>query len=144
MSSVMDDSVEVLAPASTTVRFGSTEVSISPIRAGAIPALVRTAGPLFYALMADNMLVGDGDEVDIDLPKLLGMVADHGDAFFDALALVSGVPAGELKDAQLDDVLRLAQVCGRVNRDFFMKSVVPLLGGMARQLPGVGATQSSS
>ncbi|MFC6349814.1 hypothetical protein H7691_06740 [Stenotrophomonas sp. CW117] len=138
------DDVEVLAPASTSVPFAGSGVEISPIRAGAIPGLIRTARPLLQALLDDNVLLGEGAELDVDLGQLLTLVGDHGDAFFQALAIATGIPEPALRDAGLDDVLRVAQVCIRVNRDFFTRNVAPLLAGLAKPTPGVGATPSSS
>ena len=139
-----DVDVDVLAPASTSVSFGGADVQVLPVCAGNIPALIRSARPVLQTLLAGNVLTGEGDEFDINLLQLADLLGDHGDAVFDALAIASGIDAKALRSAQLDEVLRVAQVCIRVNRDFFTQRVAPLLAGTVRQLPGAGATPSSS
>ncbi|MGR4895028.1 hypothetical protein ACIPR8_07100 [Stenotrophomonas sp. LARHCG68] len=136
--------MEVLDPASTSVQFAGSQVEVLPVCAGSIPPLIRSSRPVLQALLAGNVLTGDGDEVDVSLIQLVELIGDHGDAVFDALAIASGIKVDAIKAARLDDVLRLARVCIQVNRDFFTQSVAPLLAGMARQLPGAGPTPSSS
>ena len=144
MTPVVTADIDVLAPASTSVAFAGQLVEILPIPAGRIPALIRTARPVIQALIASNVLTGEGDELDIDVMQIVDLMGDHGEQFFAALSIASGVSVAEVEAANLDDVVRLTQTCLRVNRDFFTKNVVPLLAGMARQLPGVGPTPSSS
>ncbi len=144
MTPVVTADIDVLAPASTSVAFAGQLVEILPIPAGRIPALIRTARPVIQALIANNVLTGEGDELDIDVMQIVDLMGDHGEQFFAALSIASGVSVAEVEAANLDDVVRLTQTCLRVNRDFFTKNVVPLLAGMARQLPGVGPTPSSS
>lgn len=139
-----DVDVDVLAPASTSVSFGGTEVQVLPVCAGNIPGLIRSARPVLQALLAGNVLTGEGDELDINLLQLADLLGDHGDAVFDALAIASGIDAKSLRGAQLDEVLRVAKVCIQVNRDFFSQRVAPLLAGMAQRMPGAGPTPSSS
>ncbi|KRG43224.1 hypothetical protein ARC78_07615 [Stenotrophomonas pictorum JCM 9942] len=136
--------VDVLAPASTSVGFAGRQVEILPIPVGRIPVLIRTARPVIDALIANNVLTGEGDELDIDVIQIVDLIGDHGEQFFEALSIAAGVSVADVEAANLDDVVRLTQTCVRVNRDFFTKNVVPLLAGMARQLPGVGPTPSSS
>ena len=136
--------VDVLAPASTSVAFAGQQVEILPIPVGRIPLLIRTARPVIDALIANNVLTGEGDQLDIDVMQIVALMGDHGEQFFEALSIAAGVSVADVESANLDDVVRLTQTCLRVNRDFFTKNVVPLLAGMARQLPGVGPTPSSS
>jgi len=136
--------VDVLAPASTSVEFAGQLVKILPIPAGRIPPLIRTARPVIQALMDNNVLTGEGDELDINVMQIVDLMGDHGEQFFDALSLAAGVSVADVETANLDDVVRLTQTCLRVNRDFFTQSVAPLLAGMAQRLPGVGPTPSSS
>ncbi|WP_293716298.1 hypothetical protein [Stenotrophomonas sp. UBA7606] len=136
--------VDVLAPASTSVEFAGQLVEILPIPAGRIPLLIRTARPVIQALMDNNVLTGEGDELDINVMQIVDLMGDHGEQFFDALSLAAGVSVADVEAANLDDVVRLTQACLRVNRDFFTQSVAPLLAGMAQRLPGVGPMPSSS
>ena len=136
--------VDVLAPASTSVAFAGQQVEILPIPAGRIPALIRAARPVIQALMDNNVLTGEGDELDINVMQIVDLMGDHGEQFFDALSLAAGVSVADVEAANLGDVVRLTQTCLRVNRDFFTQSVAPLLAGMAQRLPGVGPTPSSS
>lgn len=136
--------VDVLAPAGTSVPFAGQQVEILPIPVGRIPVLIRTARPVIQALMDNNVLTGEGDELDINVMQIVELMGDHGEQFFEALSIAAGVSVADVESANLDDVVRLTQTCLRVNRDFFTQSVAPLLAGMARRLPGVGPMPSSS
>ncbi|WP_313644466.1 hypothetical protein [Stenotrophomonas sp.] len=140
----VDTDVGVLAPASASVDFAGKKLDIRPIPVGRIPLLIRTARPVVQALIGNNVLTGEGDELDIDVMQIVDLMGDHGEQFFDALSLAAGVSVADVEAANLDDVVRLTQTCLRVNRDFFTQSVAPLLAGMAQRLPGVGLTPSSS
>ncbi len=140
----VDSGVDVLAPAGSSVVFAGGTVDILPVPAGKIPLLIRTARPLLQALLEKNVLTGSDDELDVDLAQIVDLLGDHGDALFEALAIATAVPSATLQAAGLDEVVRLAQTTLRVNRDFFTKSVAPLLAGMAQRLPGAGPTPSSS
>jgi len=126
------------------VDFAGKKLDIRPIPVGRIPLLIRTARPVVQALIGNNVLTGEGDELDIDVMQIVDLMGDHGEQFFDALSLAAGVSVADVEAANLDDVVRLTQTCLRVNRDFFTQSVAPLLAGMAQRLPGVGLTPSSS
>ncbi len=136
--------IDVLAPAGTSVAFAGKQVEILPIPAGRIPSLIRTARPVIQALIANSVLTGEGDELDINVMQIVDLMGDHGEQFFEALSIAAVVSVADVEAANLDDVVRLTQTCLQVNRDFFTKNVVPLLAGMAWQLPGVGPTPSSS
>lgn len=141
MTGATTDALEVLAPASTSVTFGGRVVELTPLRAGQLPALIRTVRPVLDVLLG---MGGAEGEVNLELPVLLGLLGDHGDAVFTALHLTTGVPEQELRDAEIDQVLVLAQAAVAVNRDFFLHKLVPLLAGMAKQPVGAGPTPSSS
>lgn len=136
--------VDVLAPASTSVGFAGKQVEILPVPAGRIPSLIRAARPVIQALIDNNILTGEGDELDINVMQIVNLMGDYGEQFFEALSIASGVGLADVEAADIDEVVQLTQKCVRVNRDFFTKNVVPLLAGMAQRLPGVGPTPSSS
>lgn len=144
MNPAVTADLEVLAPASTSLSFAGQQVELLPLRAGKVPPLIRAVGPMLQSLFSNGIVSGEGDEVDVDLPALLTLIGDFGSDFFAALALVSGIEEERLENATIDDVVRLTQVCIRVNRDFFTRNVAPLLAGMAKQLPGAGPTPSNS
>ncbi len=140
----VDTDVGVLAPPSAPADFAGQKLDIRPIPVGRIPLLIRTARPVVQALIANNVLTGEGDELDIDVMQIVDLMGDHGEQFFEALSIAAGVSVADVEAANLDEVVLLTQTCLRVNRDFFTQSVAPLLASMARQLPGAGPMPPSS
>lgn len=132
--------IEVLAPASTPVPFAGEQVQVAPLMAGNLPAMIRAVRP-FVGALAAMQPTGDGN--DIDLMQFVNLLGDHGDAVFTAISLATGVAESQLRAAQIDQVLVLANAAIGVNRDFFTQTLAPLLASLMRPGSGAGPTPSS-
>jgi hypothetical protein len=111
---------------------------------GAVPAIVRVARPIIDDLAGRDLLVDAEGGVDLDLGSILGFIGEHGDAIFEAASLATGIPAAELKEGDIGEFVVLVKEVVGVNRDFFTRTLMPLLAGLAKGRRGAGQTLSSS
>lgn len=141
----MTDALEVLEATPQGVAFRGERVEVRPLPVGAIPKLVREARPVIEALLASSWLSSESDDlVAADVAGMLGLVEEHGEAVFKAVALAVERDAAWVGGADLADFISLATKVVEVNRDFFIQRIVPLLGDLARTWRGRGPTPSNS
>jgi hypothetical protein len=138
------EDLEILDPAPTEVTFRGERLEIKPLTVGQLPKFLRLARPLLSSLLdSETDLEGDGAIVDL----LVGAIADHGECAIDAAALVTGKPIDWFSEGNPAEFLRLAIAVFKVNRDFFLQELVPLLaaGPLAgKRFAGNGPTPSSN
>ena len=141
-----ESGLEVLESPSTGVLFRGERLEIRPLTIGQIPRLLRTAQPVVDAIIDSTVLVGD----DIDeglLGFVMTLLADHGEAVIDALAIITGKSREYIAEGDLAESAELAMKVAKVNRDFFDQRLGPLLrralNGEAAA-DGTGSTPSRS
>jgi hypothetical protein len=119
-------------------------IEVKPLTIGQLPKLVRTARPVVNAVLALQSLPEDSDgDGFVDL--LVGLVADHGEAIYQAAAICIGKTPEWVAGGDLDEFVVLAKALVEVNRDFFVQRLGPLLGSRGGPLSsGDGLTPSSS
>lgn len=141
----MTDALEVLEATPHGVAYRGESVEVRPLPVGAIPKLVREARPVVEALLASSWLSSESDELGAaDVAGMLGLVEEHGEAVFKAVAIAVERDATWIGGADLAEFIALATKVVEVNRDFFIQRIVPLLGDLARTWRGAGPTASSS
>jgi hypothetical protein len=143
------DSMEVLAPSGASVKYRGEDIAVSPIKIGAIPAIVRSARPVIDALFDNGGVPASGSTDELSL--LLTLIGDHGDGVFAAVALCIGRDEAWVREGDTAEFYELAKTILQVNRDFFIRRLAPLLGGRAAELAklmqqasGAGQTPASS
>lgn len=137
------DDIEQLAEATgespvTTVDIGgATPIEIRPLKVGKLPPFARALRPMLpelAGLMSDEGLSA-GD--------LVGLIADHGDDLFDAVAIGAGIDRDAIIELEIDHLLELAAAVLKVNMDFFTQRLTPALSQvaktMARQAEAAGS-----
>lgn len=129
---------DVIAPTGqdVTLADGST-ITVRPMTLGQLPRFVKVIRPAFGALVAlvpvtsspgaDGGQGADPDVESLDPAELLGIYAEHGEALNEAVCIVTGEPRARIDALGLDDGLALLSALYRVNRDFFVHRVLPLL-----------------
>jgi hypothetical protein len=65
---------------------------------------------------------------------LVSLVAEHGDAIGDIIAVAIRETPGSMDELDLVDVLKLAVAVIKVNRDFFSQRLLPIMGQLTQQL----------
>ena len=123
-----------LPPVPVTLVIGGEPLELTPIRVGELPAFARAVQPVAVSLSAS--------------PDWLVLMADHGEAVIEAVAIASRRPVEWVADLGLDEAVRLAEAVFEVNADFFIQRVLPGLTEAATRISTLaaripGATQSS-
>ena len=125
-----------LPPVPVMLVIGGEPLELTPIRVGELPAFARAVKPVAVSLSAS--------------PDWLALMADHGEAVIDAVAIASRRPKEWVAELGLDEAVRLAEAVFEVNADFFIQRVLPSLTEAAARISQTlgtrtpGAMQSSA
>ncbi len=144
------DDMEVLAPDSISVAFKGQSLVIHPLSIGIIPAVVRELRPVIASLREKAATTDGVFDVEVTPELIMDLVVDYSEPLFTATALCSGQPVDLIRSGDPAEFIELAMAVGRVNSDFFLRRIVPLLGDLkgafskAARPPGDGQTPSSS
>lgn len=135
----MDDlrELETLAAEPVTVKVAGGAIEVRPMTALTAARFARAAKPFLGALEFSEGAV-------IDVGELM---ADHGEALIDAVAIAAGHPVDFVGELALDDFADLAAAVLEANIDFFAHRLLPrIMGRLAETLGrlGGGPTPSSS
>ena len=109
-----------LPPVPVTLVIGGERLELTPIRVGELPAFARAVQPVAVSLSAS--------------PDWLALMAEHGEAVIEAVAIASRRPKDWLAGLDLDDAVRLTEAVFEVNADFFIQRVWPSLSEAAAQI----------
>ncbi|MGH8573011.1 MAG: DUF6631 family protein [Gammaproteobacteria bacterium] len=125
---------DALPPVPTSIEIGGEPIEISPLRIGELPAFARAIRPFAERLAG---------EVHWDV-----LIADHGEAVLQALAVAARRPCSWVEGLAIDDAMHLADALLEVNADFFVRAVTPACTRMAQNLAsrmaGLGLSSGSS
>lgn len=143
MSEGAADEMEVLAAARTSVTYQGESLEIAPLPVGRIPLLVRELRPVVAALRSASAAEGV-IEIDITPELVMDLVVDHSAALFEATALCIGRDRQFVERGDPAEFIALALKVVEVNRDFFTRQIMPLLGGLRDRIRGAGLMVSSS
>ena len=124
-----------LPPVPVMLVIGGEALELTPIRVGELPAFARAIQPAAASLSAS--------------PDWLALLADHGEAVIEAVAIASRHPVDWVAELGLDEAVRLAEAVFEVNADFFIQRVLPGLTKAAARINTLGtkipgATHSSA
>ena len=112
-----------LPPVPVVLVIGGERLELTPLKVGELPAFARAVQPVAASLSAS--------------PDWLALLAEHGEAVIEAVAIASRRPAEWVAGLGLDEAVRLAEAVFEVNADFFIQRVLP-----GSRIPG--ATHSSA
>ena len=107
------DTFAALPPVPVTLVIGGERLELTPLKVGDLPAFARAVQPVAASLSAS--------------PDWLALLAEHGEAVIDAVAIASRRPPEWVTNLALDDAVRLAEAVFEVNADFFIQRVLPSL-----------------
>ena len=110
---MMGDTFVALPPVPVTLVIGGERLDLTPLKVGDVPAFARAVQPVAASLSAS--------------PDWLALLAEHGEAVIDAVAIASRRPPEWVTNLALDDAVRLAEAVFEVNADFFIQRVLPSL-----------------
>ena len=107
------DTFAALPPVPVTLVIGGERLELTPLKVGDVPAFARAIQPAAASLSAS--------------PDWLELLALHGEAVVEAVAIASRSPLEWVRDLELDDAVRLAEAVFEVNANFFIQRVLPSL-----------------
>lgn len=107
------DTFAALPPVPVTLVIGGERLELTPLKVGDVPAFARAVQPVAASLSAS--------------PDWLALLAEHGEAVIDAVAIASRRPPEWVTNLALDEAVRLAEAVFEVNADFFIQRVLPSL-----------------
>jgi len=131
-----NDTFAVLPPMPVFVEIAGERIDLTPLKVGEVPAFARAVQPIAASLSAS--------------PDWLALLADHGEAVIEAIAIASRRPRDWLASLDLDEAVRLAESVFEVNADFFIRRLLPSVTqaavriGQTLESPTPGATPSSA
>ena len=163
----MSDDLSVLAPEETVLDFGGRRQVILPMTGREVPVVTRLLRPVWGSVVKGDGLLGnvgallqasvsrDKDAIDAaaeaDAEGLLQfadvvfeLLGEHGEALIRAVAAAARLDYEHVADQPIDHIIRLGFAVWKVNADFFLKRVLPLLGEKARAVSGDGRTATPS
>lgn len=136
------DTPEVLETPTATVQIAGQAREIRPLGLYQLPAFVRALKPALPKVMA---AIGESGSIN---PLIVAdLLADHGEDLIEAVRLAIGLSKVEMQSAGIDEVLEAVPVVLKINRDFFIRRLVPALQRAAvaaaeARAPGDGPTSS--
>ena len=107
------DTFAALPPVPVTLVIGGERLELTPLKVGDVPAFARAVQPVAASLSVS--------------PDWLALLAEHGEAVIDAVAIASRRPPEWVTNLALDDAVHLAEAVFEVNADFFIQRVLPSL-----------------
>ena len=125
-----------LPPVPVTLVIGGEPLELTPIRVGELPAFARAVQPVAVSLSAS--------------PDWLALMAEHGEAVIEAVAIATRRPVDWVAGLDLDEAVRLAEVVFEVNADFFIRRLLPSVTqaaariGLTLERPTSGAMSSNA
>ena len=121
------DTFAALPPVPVTLVIGGERLELTPLKVGDVPAFARAVQPVAASLSAS--------------PDWLALLAEHGEAVIDAVAIASRRPPEWVTNLALDDAVRLAEAVFEVNADFFIQRVLPSLTEAATRVSQILGVQ---
>ena len=130
---------QTFPPSPKVVTVAGTTVELTPIRLGELPRLLAVVRPMTADLSADLSANLSAE------PNWFDLLARHGEAVLDLLALTTRRDRAWVNDLSLDEAVTLAAAVFEVNADFFVGQVAPAIQGAAQRLaPTLGQMQAGT
>lgn len=118
------DPFAALPPVPASLVIGGERLALTPLKIGEVPAFARAVHPLVSTISASLSAS----------PDWLALLADHGEAVIEAVAIASRRPNEWVTGLELDDAVRLSEAVFEVNADFFIRRVLPSMTEAAARI----------
>lgn len=131
--------LDVIEPAGARISFRGHPIEITPLKVGELPRFARAIKPLGAIIEA----IASGRAA-LDLATVLELIAEHGDAVVQAVAIGARINEDDIRDATPDQLVELAVAVLRINADFFKGRLTPAILAAVKAAtthpPGAGPT----
>ena len=115
---------ETFPPVPQVVTVAGAAVELTPIRLGELPRILAALRPIAADLSADLSAQ----------PDWLVLLARHGEAMLELLALATRRDRAWIEALALDEAVTLAAAVFEVNADFFVRRVAPSIASAGERL----------
>jgi len=115
---------QTFPPVPKVLTVAGLTLELTPVRLGELPRLLAVVRPIAADLSADLSAA----------PDWLDLLARHGEAVLELLAITTRRERAWINDLSLEDAVQLAAAMFEVNADFFVGRVAPAIQDAARQL----------
>lgn len=105
--------LETLIPQPVRLEIAGETLEITPVVIGEIPKLLKAIQPFAEQLTEE--------------PDWVGLLAEHGEAVLNALAVCSRKPRTWIDTLALDEAIQLFEAVFEANADFFVRRVAPAI-----------------
>lgn len=106
-----NDTFAALPPVPVFVEIAGEHIDLAPLKVGEVPAFARAVQPIAASLSAS--------------PDWLALLAEHGEAVIEAVAIAARRPREWVMNLDLDEAVSLAEAVFGVNADFFIRRLLP-------------------
>ena len=121
----MTDQLDILFPGTTQVVVNEETINLAPFKFGQINKVIKVATPLFGLLKTQVDLSKTESEVGAQVIELI--LVNGGDALIDIICIATNKSTQWVEDLDNDKVIELLVGIVEVNKDFFIKKVLPLI-----------------
>lgn len=111
---------QTFPPVPQVVTVAGTALELTPIRLGELPRILAAVRPIAADLSAE--------------PDWLALLARHGEAVLELLALATRRDRAWIEGLALDEAVTLAAAVFEVNADFFVRQVAPSIAQVGERL----------
>jgi len=122
MADIQTVDFQTFPPVPQVVTVAGTALELTPIRLGELPRILAAVRPIAADLSAE--------------PDWLALLARHGEAVLELLALATRRDRAWIEGLALDEAVTLAAAVFEVNADFFVRRIAPKVGDLAQRLNG--------
>lgn len=127
----MSDGLEVISPTPVEVNYQNERLEIRPLTIGRIPDFVRAVRPILSALVALKQEAEDGELLKA-FDTIVALMEEDGEKLYLAAAIAIGREKEWVAKGFLDEFVDLVQAILKVNGDFFVRRLLPMLRAAAR------------
>lgn len=127
----LDQLQTALQPLTVEVTLSTgTKHTLRALRVGQLPKAAKLCTSIGTVL---GKATKEGDKVDW-YALLFKLFVEGSEDLLELLALGTGVARADIDELELDDAARLASAFIKVNEDFFVKRVLPLIPGLTKKV----------
>lgn len=131
----MNSDLATLIPTTAKViirnQTGQEEFEITPFKWGQFCDVIKHIDEIRRGIIGTLNVSAEGS---LDNFSLLSIVATHGDAVGEVIALALGKDVDFVSKLAVDDVVRIAAAVFEVNKDFFSQSLLPAMQDAMKRL----------
>jgi hypothetical protein len=126
-----ENQLENLIVVETKIELGGETLTVTPIRAGQLPAFIRAVRPIVPHLSVEQI-------------DFMALIDEGGEQLLDAVSIALGKPRTFVDALDPAELVRAVRIMIEVNVDFFIHRLLPEVTAAAQKIQGLRGRISSS